>query len=612
MPNHHHDVITLSQLLRKAPEVIKALPRVLRGLKVLKNPPPDQACGLGLTFEQATLRNPDGVAILYENRRYSYREFNQRANQIAHYLSARGVKKGDVLGVFMENRPELLLVALALAKLGAIGAMLNTSQTQKVLAHSINLVSPLGLIIGQELLEPFEAIQADVKPMGEHLYLVGDGDSFSDCQLARAGYTNLMRGSAEAPLENPASTLQVYGDDTCFYLYTSGTTGLPKAGVFKHSRWMKAYGGFGIIALDIVPSDVVYSTLPLYHGTGLCVCWGSAVAGAAGFALRRKFSARSFWDDARAFNATVIGYVGELCRYLADQPPTADDRNHRVRKIIGNGLRPGVWSIFKQRFGIEHVCELYAASEGNIGFSNILNFDNTVGFSLMPWELVEYDREREEPVRDANGFLKRVKRGEPGLLLAKIDEKRPLDGYTDPQKTQQIILENVFKPGDRYFNTGDMLRSIGFGHAQFVDRLGDTFRWKGENVSTTEVENQLGQHPCIGEVVVYGVEIPNTNGCAGMAAITLIESVEAVDMQELLRYAQNTLPFYAVPLFLRIKRQMETTGTFKYQKKNLKQESFDPNKTGEEPVYAWLPGSNSYVAINDELYDSIISGRHRY
>jgi citronellyl-CoA synthetase len=360
------------------------------------------------------------------------------------------------------------------------------------------------------------------------------------------------------------------------------------------------------------PEDVVYCTLPLYHATGLCVCWGSAISGASGFAIRRKFSASQFWNDVRKYRATTLGYVGELCRYLVDQPPSLDDSQHRVTKMIGNGLRPGAWGEFKTRFGVNHICELYAASDGNIGFTNILNFDNTVGFSLMSWELAAYDHDSGAPIRDAKGFMRKVAKGEQGLLLAKIDDKAPLDGYTDPQKTEKVVLHDVFEKGDRYFNTGDLLRNIGFGHAQFVDRLGDTYRWKGENVSTTEVENILLQHPNISEAVAYGVEIRNTNGRAGMAAITPAESLATLDFSELLAFAREQMPAYAVPLFLRVKVKMETTGTFKYQKTRLKDEAFDPGKTGDDPIYAWLPGTQTYVQVTAQLLADIHGGAFRY
>ena len=507
-----NDTITWSMMLRKLPSIAKAIPRVVKGMKAANVKDPTQPCGLGWSFEQATLRNPDGPALLQGEVALTYAQVNQWANRIAHHLIAQGIRKGDVVAVFIENRPELLVTILAVAKVGAISALLNTSQTRDTLAHSLNLVAPAAIIVGEELVPAFSAVRERVSIKAARTWFVADRDTFSHPGIAPDGFINLMTASADSSSANPASSQQVFFDDPCFYIYTSGTTGLPKAGVFKHGRWMRSSASFGLIALNMRPEDVVYCTLPLYHATGLCVCWGSAISGASGFAIRRKFSASQFWNDVRKYRATTLGYVGELCRYLVDQPPSADDSQHGVTKMIGNGLRPGAWGEFKTRFGVNHICELYAASDGNIGFTNILNFDNTVGFSLMSWELTAYDHDSGAPIRDASGYMRKVAKGEQGLLLAKIDDKAPLDGYTDPQKTAKVVLHDVFKKGDHYFNTGDLLRNIGFGHAQFVDRLGDTYRWKGENVSTTEVENILLQHPQIAEAVAYGVEIHNTNG----------------------------------------------------------------------------------------------------
>ncbi|KJZ65570.1 long-chain-acyl-CoA synthetase [Pseudomonas fluorescens] len=607
-----HDTITWGMMLRKLPSIAKAIPRVVKGMKAANVKDPTQPCGLGWSFEQATLRNPDGPALLQGEVVLTYAQVNQWANRIAHHLIAQGIRKGDVVAVFIENRPELLVTILAVAKVGAISALLNTSQTRDTLAHSLNLVAPAAIIVGEELVPAFSAVRERVSIDAACTWFVADRDTFSHPGIAPDGFINLMTASADSSSANPASSQQVFFDDPCFYIYTSGTTGLPKAGVFKHGRWMRSSASFGLIALDMRPEDVVYCTLPLYHATGLCVCWGSAISGASGFAIRRKFSASQFWNDVRKYRATTLGYVGEMCRYLVDQPPSAGDSKHSVTKMIGNGLRPGAWGEFKTRFAVNHICELYAASDGNIGFTNILNFDNTVGFSLMSWELVVYDHDSGAPIRDANGFMRKVAKGEQGLLLAKIDDKAPLDGYTDPQKTEKVVLHDVFEKGDRYFNTGDLLRNIGFGHAQFVDRLGDTFRWKGENVSTTEVENILLQHPNISEAVAYGVEIRNTNGRAGMAAITPAESLATLDFSELLAFAREQMPAYAVPLFLRVKVKMETTGTFKYQKTRLKDEAFDPGKTGDDPIYAWLPGTQTYVQVTPQLLADIHGGAFRY
>ncbi|WP_338723419.1 long-chain-acyl-CoA synthetase [Pseudomonas tolaasii] len=608
MSHQQDEMITWGMMLRKVPSIVKALPRVVRGMRAANVTDPVQPCGLGWHFEQATLRNPDGAALLYGETVLSYSEANRRANRLAHYLQAQGIAKGDVVALFIENRPELLLSVLAVTKLGGICAMLNTSQTHATLVHSLNLVTPVAIVVGAELAGAFDAVRDQVAIAADRTWFVAD----SSVAPAPEGYIDLMAASAECAEDNPASTAQIFFNDPCFYIYTSGTTGLPKAGIMKHGRWTKTAVSFGSIALDMGPDDVLYCTLPLYHATGLCVCWGSAIVGASGFAIRRKFSASQFWEDARKFKATTLGYVGELCRYLLDQPPGAQDLDNRVTKMVGNGLRPGVWAQFKQRYGVDHICELYAASDGNIGFTNVLNFDNTIGFCLQHWALVDYAPDTGEPLRGRDGFMRKVQTGGQGLLLARIDEKSPFDGYTDPEKNRKVVLTDVFEKGDRYFNTGDLLRSIGFGHAQFVDRLGDTYRWKGENVSTTEVENVLLQHPQIAEVVAYGVEIENTNGRAGMVAITPSESLASLDMRELLQFAHGQLPHYAVPLFLRIKVQMETTGTFKYQKVKLKEEAFDPDRAGNDPVFAWLPGSDCYVPVTGPLLAQIQGGHFRY
>ncbi|WP_458237392.1 long-chain-acyl-CoA synthetase, partial [Pseudomonas sp. P5_A2_2] len=474
MSRMSNDTITWGMMLRKLPSIAKAIPRVVKGMKAANVKDPTQACGLGWSFEQAALRNPDGPALLQGDVTLSYSEANQWANRIAHHLIGQGIGKGDVVAVFIENRPELLVTILAVAKVGAISALLNTSQTRDTLVHSVNLVAPVAIIVGEELVPAYLAVRDRVSIKADRTWFVADQDTSRQPGIAPEGFVNLMTASLDDASDNPPSSQQIFFDDPCFYIYTSGTTGLPKAGVFKHGRWMRSSASFGMIALDMRPDDVVYCTLPLYHATGLCVCWGSAVSGASGFAIRRKFSASQFWNDARKYRATTIGYVGELCRYLVDQPPCADDSRHDVKKMIGNGLRPGAWNEFKTRFAVNHICELYAASDGNIGFTNILNFDNTIGFSLMRWELVAYDHDSGAPIRQANGLMRKVAKGEQGLLLAKIDDKAPLDGYTDPQKTAKVVLQDVFEKGDRYFNTGDLLRNIGFGHAQFVDRLGDT------------------------------------------------------------------------------------------------------------------------------------------
>ncbi|WP_151808431.1 long-chain-acyl-CoA synthetase [Acinetobacter soli] len=606
------DIITLGAVAAKIPQLIPKVPHLLHGLKQAYLRTSASPAGLGIAFEKAVKRNPDGAALLFEDERYTYQELNEWANQIAHYYLSLGARKGDVIAVMLENRSELLATVIALAKIGVTIALVNTSQTGKVLSHSINLVKPIALIFGDEVHQCIDEIRADLNINEDRFHWFADQATRQDVGTAPHGYINLAEQIDHFPKFNPPTTHTVQGKDGLFYIYTSGTTGLPKAVIFTHSRWTLAYGTYGHV-LDLNPDDVMYVTLPLYHATGIVVCWCGVIAGSATLALRRRYSTSAFWKDVKKFNASAIGYVGELCRYLMDAPATELDRNHRVTKMIGNGMRPNIWDKFKQRFGVDEILELYASSEGNVGFSNIFNFDNTVGFSPTPYAVIAFDKEKNEPIRDKDGFCQKVKTGEVGLLVGKITRRSPFDGYTDPEKNKAVILKNVLKKGDAYFNTGDLVRDIGFRHAQFVDRLGDTFRWKGENVSTTEVENMLCEHDKIVEAVVYGVEIPHTNGRAGMAAITLADHAELND-QDLSHMAstfKKCLPAYAVPVFLRVQETVETTGTFKYQKNKLKEQAFDPNKTGER-LLVLLPGESAYCDVTKDIFDNIQAYKYRF
>jgi len=606
----HQDVISPIDLARKVPKIVPKLPRMVRGLLMANNTSNSRNVGMAWAFEQAAQQNPHGKALLYRDVGFSYAQFNQWANRIAHFFLSQGLKKGDVVTVLIENRPELLVTALGLAKIGVISALVNTSQTGKVLVHSINLVKPKMIVAGAECAQNVIDVQSEIEIPSRHCFWLDDTNTVAEPGQAPSDWRNLAIEIQGSPSYNPPTAKQIYRNDGLFYIYTSGTTGLPKAAVFNNGRWMKAYGGLGF-TLNLGDRDVLYATLPFYHATAMVVCWGAVIAGNSALALRRKFSASEFWDDVRKYNATAFGYVGELCRYLLERPASPQDRDNKVSKIVGNGMRPNIWKTFKDRFGIDEVAELYASSEGNVGFTNIFNFDNTVGFSPMPYALVKYDKEAEAPVRDKNGRMIKVRRGEVGLMIGEIGDKTPFDGYTDAGKNTSCIFTDVFKKGDKYFNTGDLMREIGFRHAQFVDRTGDTFRWKGENVSTTEVENMMTAYHDLAEAVVYGVEIANTNGRAGMAAITPHAGM-SVDFAGLLAHLRRELPAYAVPVFLRVKAAMETTGTFKYQKSGLKNEGFDPAKVGGEALYVLLPGTSEYVALTDDIFASINAGQYRF
>ncbi|ENV13814.1 hypothetical protein F965_00912 [Acinetobacter schindleri NIPH 900] len=607
-----HDLIGIADVAAKIPTFLKKVPNLVNGLRQAYLRTPNTAAGLGLAFEKAVQRNPEGIALRFEDQSFSYTELNGWANQIAHYYLSLGAKKGDVVALMVENRPEMVASVIGLAKLGVTIALLNTSQVGKVLAHSINLVKPIAIIVGEECHAAVAEIRDELNIAADRFHWFADQPTQQNPGQAPEGFINLAEVIDTFPKFNPSTTHSVQGKDGLFYIYTSGTTGLPKAVIFTNSRWTLAYGTYGHV-LNLGTEDVMYCTLPLYHATGMVVCWCGVIAGAGTFAIRRKFSTSSFWKDVQKFDASAIGYVGELCRYLMDAPSSELEKGHHVKKMIGNGMRPNIWDKFKNRFGIEEVLELYASSEGNVGFSNVFNFDNTVGFSPTPYAIVEFDKDKNEPVRDAKGHCKRVKKSTTGLLIGKITRRSPFDGYTDPEKNKSVIMKDVFCKGDAYFNTGDLVRDIGFRHAQFVDRLGDTFRWKGENVSTTEVENMLTEYDKIVEAVVYGVEIPNTNGRAGMAAITLKPEAELndTDLKEMLSCFKKCLPAYSVPVFLRIQQQVETTGTFKYQKNKLKEQAFDPSKT-DERLLVCLPGADAYCDVTAEVFTNIQAYQYRF
>ncbi|VXB23293.1 Citronellyl-CoA synthetase [Pseudomonas sp. 8BK] len=606
----HADLITLPRLLSRLPRLLVDLPAIVKGLHIGNRSRGDYPVSLASCIESAARDNPNGVALIQGDEQLSYAEFDRWANQLAHYLRAHGLRQGDSVALMFENRFELLAGVVACAKLGAVSALINSSQRGRVLAHSISLATPRMVLVGEELQDAFTEIAAEVALPADACHYFADRPTWRDPGEAPAGWQHPAAALQDYPVDAPLLERPVRADDPCFYIYTSGTTGLPKAVVFNHGRFMKGYGAFGFAAVRLGREDRMYVSLPFYHGTAMVVCWGSVLAGQAALIMVRKFSASRFWDEVQQHRATAFGYVGELCRYLLDQPARASDAANPIRVMVGNGLRPSIWQAFKQRFAVERVVELYASSEGNIGFTNLLNLDNTVGFSPYPYAIVRYDQEREAPLRE-NGHLQRVTKGEAGLLLGKITDKSPFHGYTNARDTERCILRDVFEPGDAWFNTGDLMRDMGFRHAQFVDRLGDTFRWKGENVSTTQVEAVLDGVEGVSETVVYGVEVANTNGRAGMACIRLACAPEDFDFQALHTHLRQELPAYAVPLFLRLSAEMETTGTFKHKKAPLKEQAYDLDRCSD-PLYAWLPGTDRYVPLTRELQMAIAAGNYRY
>lgn len=584
--------------------------RVLYQAATTKPPTADTVGSLPLVVEQHADNQPEDIALIHGEERVTWRELNERANRVAHTLAGHGVVKGECVSLFMENRIEFVAALLGICKLGATAGLINTNLTRQPLTHCINLIESRKCIFGEELTESLNDVREDVAlEDGEDYLFVRDQSTSPAPNWA----IELDPTDESISHQNLPATREVTMGDTACYIFTSGTTGMPKAAVVSHKRILPTAGMSADMLLRLKKSDRMYNCLPLYHATGLMLGLAAAFHAGASTVIRRKLSISSFWDDIRQYNCTSFVYIGEFIRYLMNQPEQPSDPNNPVRTIVGNGLRPDIWHQFKQRFDIERIGEFYGASEGNGGFANVFNKDCTVGLGIAPVALVEYDVANDEIVRDENGFCKQVPDGESGLLLIKITPKSQFEGYTSEEATRKKLVNNVLEEGDCYFNSGDLMRTVDVGfafgqtHYQFVDRVGDTFRWKSENVATNEVSEIINQFPDIVFSVVYGVEIPGADGRAGMAAVVFREGVDSktFDMTAFSAHLQENLPGYARPLFLRILKEVPTTTTHKLQKNELRDEAFHLNTVADE-LFVMKPGDTVYSRLDSDFYDRIM------
>jgi len=404
--------------------------------------------------------------------------------------------------------------------------------------------------------------------------------------------------------------------DVLLYIYTSGTTGLPKAAVISNARYFKM--SYGVhCALNIRHDDIVYSSLPLYHSAAGIVGVGQCFIGGCTLALRSKFSASTFWDDCVKTKATVVQYIGEICRYLLAQPHRPSETQHSVRLATGNGLRPQIWEEFQTRFGIKEIGEFYGSTEGTASIINIDSTRGACGFvseifpAAYPVVIFKVDPETGELVRGSDGLAKRTKPGEVGQIVGKSlkgDPSQRFDGYLNPLETKKKIAHDVFKKGDSAFLSGDLVVKDEYGYIYFHDRTGDTFRWRGENVSTAEVESVMSKVLGLRDVVVYGVMVPGTEGRAGMAAI--VDPDYKVDLVTLAGSLKKLLPSYACPMFLRIVHRVDLTGTFKLQKSKLRNEGFDIGVI-EDQLFYFDGKEKMYLVLDESKYEQIIRGEIR-
>jgi fatty-acyl-CoA synthase len=553
-------------------------------------------------------------ALISARGTFTYRTLAERANRYARWALDLDLKKGETVCLMMPNRPDYMAIWLGITAVGGVVALLNTQLRGPSLAHCIGVVKPKHVIVAGELTDQFRSAELSGQPA-----IWAHGRT----QVSGRGYLRIDREVerfSAAPLTSQELRRAPTLADRALTIYTSGTTGLPKAANVSHRRlvqWSFWFAGL----MDVGPDDRMYDCLPMYHSIGGVVATGALLVRGGSVFIAEKFSASEFWNEITDWDCTLFQYIGELCRYLVNAPEHPRERKHRLRLCCGNGLKADVWQEFQARFDIPRILEFYAATEGNVSLYNVEGKVGAIGrvpsflTHRFPLALVKFDPGTDAPVRDGSGYCVRSGTNEIGEAIGRIRSGATraggaiaeFEGYTGAEDTERKILRNVFENGDAWYRTGDLMRRDAGGFYYFVDRIGDTFRWKGENVATSEVAAALMAFPGISEASVYGVAIPRTEGAAGMA--TLVGEAK-LDFAALRAHLARRLPPYARPLFLRLKGRLEVTATFKPKKTELAREGFDLTVV-RDPIYFDDPASKAYVPLDTALYERIDAGKIR-
>lgn len=565
---------------------------------------PEQSYTVADRFEEWAAKTPDAPFLIdiASGRSVSFDELNRRANQYARLAQSKGLKTGDVAAVMLENRPEFFYAWVGMAKIGVIAALLNTHARGRVFEHSLHTTGASLLLIGEECLDAWRPVSPAIGALA-----VPDGKAGD-----LAGLPDIEPLLDEQDDSNPGPSARegLIGESTLFYVFTSGTTGLPKAAKMSHMRWLVPGDSWQRVT-GTDSDDVFYCMLPLFHMAAGMSLTSHALAAGGPIVLRRKFSASRFWDDVRRYGVTTTQYIGEVCRYLVNQPVRDNERDHTLKRMTGAGMSADVWRRFVERFGDIAIYEGYGGTETNV---NMTNLDGVIGAcGRVPFKdrsnarLVKYDLERDELVRDAGGHVLECEAGEVGELIGMILNipgvgAGRFEGYTDSVATEKKILRNAFQEGDAWFRTGDLFVRDEDDYFYFVDRIGDTFRWKSENVSTTEVADVLSGYEGAELVNVYGVKVPEHEGRAGMAAVQMREGA-AFDGEAFYRVAQE-LPHYARPLFVRVADQADITPTFKLRKVDLQRQGYNPGNF-TDPLYVLDETARAYVPYSKEALQKL-------
>jgi len=559
-------------------------------------------------IEATVDRFPDRPMAILDDGEISYRQFDAFANKIANWALEQGLKPGDSVALFMTNRWEYIAVWFGLSKVGIVTSLINSQLAGQSLAHCLTIGETRHAIVEGALSDAYDAARSC--GVGDIQAWSFDG-SFSEAK----GLDDALAGMSDVRPDR-AVRAAVEPGDPVLKMFTSGTTGLPKAALMTHVRALYYLNIFALIA-KAAPEDRMMMVLPLYHATGGLCGVGCALSFGGALVIRPRFSASAFWPDVQRFKATLFMYVGELCRFLVNSDPVPEEAGHTIRCAIGNGMRRDVWDAFQARFDVPDIVEFYGSTEGNVGLVNAYNQPGAVGRvpgylkSRFNIDLVKFDLDSEMPLRTTEGRCVPCEPGEVGEAIGRIDPSDArfrFDGYGSEEDTEKKVLRDVYEPGDAWFRTGDLMSRDKLGYYYFIDRVGDTFRWKSENVATGEVAEAFS-FKGIEQANVYGVEVNGHSGRAGMAAL-VTEAAKGLDLEALHAHVHASLPAFARPLFLRLQQQTDTTGTFKFRKVDLVKDGFDPTKV-EDTILLDHPGEGRYVPMTPQLYEAIQSGSLR-
>ncbi|WP_291742706.1 long-chain-acyl-CoA synthetase [Bauldia sp.] len=560
---------------------------------------------LPVVIEELAGRFGDAPALLSDRESLTFAALADRSRRYARWALEQGVAPGDTVCLLMPNCPDYLAFWLGVTRVGGVVALLNTNLTAASLAHCVAVVEPRHVVVAPELAETLA--EASGKDPDYRVWVTGDISENKGDTATRLAFDHYS-GEPLSEMETRDVTLA----DRALCIYTSGTTGLPKAANVSHRRIVTwAYWFAGI--MGTAPADRMYDCLPMYHSIGGVVAPASVLVSGGSVVLRERFSARQFWNDIVDWDCTLFQYIGELCRYLAAALPSPRERQHRLRLCCGNGLRADVWEEFRSRFRIPQILEFYAATEGTFSLYNLEGRPGAIGrippylAHRFPAAIVKFDPETDAPLRDAEGRCVRCTRNEVGEAIGRISSETRFEGYTSDSETERKLLRDVFEPGDAWFRTGDLMRQDEKGFFHFVDRVGGSFRWKGENVSTLEVQEAIAACPGIVAAHVYGVAVPGAEGRAGMAALQVDGDFDLATFGA--RLGQR-LPGYARPIFLRIRDELDVTETFKPKTFRLASEGIDPSVI-DDPLYCYDPREDAYATLDQNLFAAIADGRVR-